>query len=104
LEGLSARVVGFKVKAGLVAGMSSTSETNKCGPVCGRQQAAFSHLRKRKRGAKQVGWASKRMVLCQSMGANIDNDDGDMNESGLLFVENTKRRDEDWTKRQEPQH
>jgi hypothetical protein len=31
------------------------------------------------------------------MGANIDNDDGDMNESGLLFVENTKRRDEDWT-------
>lgn len=45
LEGFAARVVGFKVKAGLVvAGMSSASETNKCGAVCGRQRAAFSHL------------------------------------------------------------
>jgi hypothetical protein len=81
-EGLSTKVVGFKVEAGFVAGMSSASETIIAERSLCRQWATFSHQDPQPgRGAQRV---DERIVGL--IRANVDSDE----ERRWLFLRRTR--------------
>src|SRR5690349_19292440 len=74
-EGSSTRVVGFKVKAGFVAGIRSASETNNCGAVSCDRWAAFSHCATKTRRA--TSGRAQRAYCRGWIRANAVTDDDD---------------------------